>query len=136
ITQDQVRQGGALDLLQGCLVEVLVLEIVPIAVAQGSELISDDLAEGWSDDRSFSMILRQSTGPQIDSIDIAIGLLERRCGLRIRAELSEAGVGRKPQRLPGLVQRAQPKIMAALDIDRRQIHAVRRVDQEIPQTID
>ena len=44
--------------------------------------------------------------------------------------------GVKPQRLPGLVQCTQPKIMAALDIDRRQIHTVRRIDQEVPQAID
>ena len=52
-----------------CSVEILVLEIVPIAVAQCSELIADDLTEGGSDDASCNMILRQSTGPQIDGID-------------------------------------------------------------------
>ncbi|MET4844762.1 hypothetical protein ABIF62_005257 [Bradyrhizobium japonicum] len=136
VAQNEVRQRGVLYLIQGLLIEALVLEVVAIAVAQSGELVGDDYAEGGPDDRSWRMILSQSTGPQIDGIDRTIGFLERCCRRRIRAELIEAGVRRKPQRLPGLVQCTQPKIMAALDIDRCQIHAVRRIEQEVSQAID
>ena len=94
IAQDQVRQGSALDLIQSLPVEILVLEIIPITIAQCGELVADDLSEGGSDDTSCNMIFRQSTGPKIDGIDGTIGLLECRCRLRIRGDLIEAGVWR------------------------------------------
>ena len=58
--------------------------------------------------------------------------------------LSEAGVRvirtlasrRQAQRLSGLVQCAQAEIMAALDIDGRQVHSIRRINQQVPQAID
>src|SRR6476661_2625792 len=136
VAQDQVRQGRTLDLIEGLLVETLVLKIILIPVTQGRELIADDPAEGGSDDATCNMILSQSTSPQIDGIDGAIGLLERRGRCRIRADLIEAGVWRQAQRLSSLVQCAQAEIMAALDIDGRQVHSIRRINQQVPQAID
>src|SRR5262245_46324228 len=43
---------------------------------------------------------------------------------------------REPQRLARLVQRSEAEVAAALDIDRREVHAVGWIEQEIAQVID
>src|SRR5207237_8114167 len=136
VTLDDVAQRRLLDLSEGLRVKTLILKPQPVAVAQVLELRSNDGSERLSHHGPGKMVLREAAGPQVDVIDAAISLLERLQRSWVARDLVEAGIRIKAERHARLVERAEAEIVAALDIDRRQVLPVRGVEQEVAQAVD
>src|SRR5262245_60392129 len=136
VALDDVGQRRVLDLSERLRVKTLVLKPQPVPVAQVLELRSNDGSERLSHHGSGEMVLGEAAGPQVDVIDAAISLLERLQRSRVARDLLEAGIRLKAERLARLVERAEAEIVAALDIDRRQVLPVRGVEQEVAQAVN
>ena len=98
------------------------LEFEPIAVAarRFSELLRNDcterLAESW---RPRHGLVRPPVHRSNGTDVVVVRQLESGdCGL-VRGDLIEAGISCQPERFPGLVERAEAEVAAALNIDRR-----------------
>ena len=79
--------------------------------------MGDDGAEGLADHRSWHVVLGKPAGPEIDLIDRGEGGLQPRQRAGIVSQLFEARIGRQVECFAGLVQRAKPEVVAALDVD-------------------
>ena len=99
--------------------------------------MGDDGAEGLADHRPLHVVLGKPAGPEIDLIDPLVeGGLQAASVSGSVVSCSNDGVGRQVQCFAGLVQGAEPEIVAALDIDRGEVHLGRRIRQEVAQAVD
>jgi hypothetical protein len=136
VAEDDVAEPRALDPGQSLRIETLVLVPEPVAVAQALELPGDDRGEGGPDEGPRREVLGQPAGPQVHLVDGPERRPQGVDGGGVAGDLVELRIRLQPQRGPGLVERAQAQVPAALDVDRGQVQAHGGVEQEVAQVLD